>query len=385
MVKAKLKYLQIYKDRHGKTRINLRVPGAKSIPLRFVSVDSPGFMEAYAKALAGGQSPKSRAPDVKPPVTVQKGTFRWLVAEYVANLEGDQALAPRTKYIRRRHLEGACLTPIKVSGGERLLADFPLDKITPAHLQRMLDEKRDTPEAANDRRKVLRAMYRWAAPRGYVTSNPVTNTEAIKTHSEGHETWTAAHLAQWVQAHPPGTKAYLALALFFYTGQRLGDVVRLGRQHVQGDRFVFRQQKGEKRRKRDMDLLIQPGLRAALETVPAGQLTFLVTELGKPFAAAGFGNWFRDRRREAGIPEGYSAHGLRKAFMTFGSNLKLTSQELAALAGHRTLKEVERYTRARDTAALAHAGGARIAEALSEHDPLRGLLADENDPSTKIV
>jgi len=117
--------------------------------------------------------------------------------------------------------------------------------------------------------------------------------------------------------------------------------------------------------------------------VPTGQLTFLVTELGKPFTAAGFGNWFRDRRREAGIPEGYSAHGLRKAFLTFGSNLKLTSQELAALAGHRTLKEVERYTRAR-TAAFAHAGGARIAEALSKHDPLRQLVADENDPSTKL-
>ena len=32
--------------------------------------------------------------------------------------------------------------------------------------------------------------------------------------------------------HPIGSKARLALALLLYTGQRRGDVVRLGRQHI---------------------------------------------------------------------------------------------------------------------------------------------------------
>ena len=59
---------------------------------------------------------------------------------------------------------------------------------------------------------------------------------------------TRASSVQWDQIHPPGTKAYLALALFFYTGQRLGDVVLFGRQHIQGDHLISRQQKGEKRR-----------------------------------------------------------------------------------------------------------------------------------------
>ena len=45
-----------------------------------------------------------------------------------------------------------------------------------------------------------------------------------------------------------------------------------------------------------------------------GVKTFLVTEYGKPFTPAGFGNWFRQRCDEAGLPQ-CSAHGLRKTFL----------------------------------------------------------------------
>jgi integrase len=41
-------------------------------------------------------------------------------------------------------------------------------------------------------------------------------------------------------------------------------------------------------------------------------MTFLLTDQGKPYTAAGFGNWFRDQCRAAGL-SGCSAHGLRKA------------------------------------------------------------------------
>jgi integrase len=41
-------------------------------------------------------------------------------------------------------------------------------------------------------------------------------------------------------------------------------------------------------------------------------MPFLVTAFGKPFTANGFGNWFRQRCDEAGLPH-CSAHGLRKA------------------------------------------------------------------------
>jgi hypothetical protein len=48
----------------------------------------------------------------------------------------------------------------------------------------------------------------------------------------------------------------------------------------------------------------------------SSHLAFLVTEFGKPFVSAGFGNWFRDQCNAASLPKNLSAHGLRKAGAT---------------------------------------------------------------------
>jgi hypothetical protein len=69
---------------------------------------------------------------------------------------------------------------------------------------------------------------------------------------------------------------------------------------------------------------------------PCGDLTFLVNEWGPPFTDAGFGNWFRDRCLEAGVPG--RAHGLRKAGATLAANNGATSRQLMAIFGWDTLK-----------------------------------------------
>jgi integrase len=85
---------------------------------------------------------------------------------------------------------------------------------------------------------------------------------------------------------------------------------------------------------------------------PTEHLTFLVTEFGKPFTAAGFGNWFRERCNEAGLPH-CSAHGLRKAACRRLAEAGCSAKQIAAISGHQTLREVERYTRAADQKKLA--------------------------------
>jgi integrase len=81
-----------------------------------------------------------------------------------------------------------------------------------------------------------------------------------------------------------------------------------------------------------------------------GELTFLVNEFGRAFTDAGFGNWFRDRCVEAGVPG--RAHGLRKAGATIAANNDATAHQLMALFGWDTLKEAEKYTRAADQVRL---------------------------------
>ena len=92
-----------------------------------------------------------------------------------------------------------------------------------------------------------------------------------------------------------------------------------------------------------LELPMLPALQKAIEAGPTGPLTYLVTDYGQPFKVAGFGNWFRDRCVEAGVPG--RAHGLRKAGATRVAELGATPHQLMALYGWLTLAEAERYTR----------------------------------------
>jgi integrase len=111
-----------------------------------------------------------------------------------------------------------------------------------------------------------------------------------------------------------------------------------------------------------------PDLAAVIEAAPVG-MTFLTTATGKPFTAAGFGNWFRDMCDEAGL-HGFSAHGLRKAACRRLAEAGCTMHEIAAISGHRSLSEVQRYTKAADQEAMAEAAMAKVrTSSVKQADP----------------
>jgi site-specific recombinase XerD len=100
---------------------------------------------------------------------------------------------------------------------------------------------------------------------------------------------------------------------------------------------------------------ILPPLQQVIDASPTGDLTFLVTaQARRPFTAAGFGNWFRDRCNEAGMPH-CSAHGLRKAGATIAAENGATVHELMSVFGWLTMREAERYTRSVERRKLAEA------------------------------
>src|SRR3546814_12172392 len=75
--------------------------------------------------------------------------------------------------------------------------------------------------------------------------------------------------------------------------------VKMGWQHGKGDRIAVCQDKTGAL----VDIPIHPELKRVLEGTPRQNMTFLVTEYGKPFTANGFGNWMRDRCDKAGLPQ----------------------------------------------------------------------------------
>jgi len=93
--------------------------------------------------------------------------------------------------------------------------------------------------------------------------------------------------------------------------------------------------------------LLHSKIATAIGTMPRKNMTFLLTEAGAPFTAAGLGKWFRDRCNEAGLQH-CPAHGLRKACATRLANAGCTVEQIKPITEHKTLSEVGRYTKAAD-------------------------------------
>ncbi|MGH1588608.1 tyrosine-type recombinase/integrase [Methylobacterium phyllosphaerae] len=164
--------------------------------------------------------------------------------------------------------------------------------------------------------------------------------------------WTLDEVEQFERRHPVGTKPRLAFALLLYMACRREDATRLGPQHIRGGRFRYVQKKNEHRKPIAVDVPVFPDLTDAIAALPSSHLTFLVTDYGKPFSTADFGNRFRGWCDQAGLPH-RSARGLRKATAARLAERGCTPHEIMAVRGHQTLEEVERYTREAQRAELA--------------------------------
>jgi integrase len=197
---------------------------------------------------------------------------------------------------------------------------------------------------------------RFAAREQLRADDPARDIDYIKRKSAGFHTWTEDEIAAFEAMHSIGSKARLALALLLYTAQRRGDVVKMGRQHIRNGVVQVRQQKTGT----PLVIPVHPELQAILDATPSEHLTLLTTAYGKPFTAAGFGNWFRDRCDEAGLPKHCAAHGLRKAACRRLAEAGCSANVIASISGHTTLREVERYTKAADQERMARAGMAAI-------------------------
>jgi integrase len=328
MPRRSFKNVSKFTDIRGKVRWRFRRKGQKAVYLPG-GYGSPEFIMAYEDAVANRPAHASQR--------VLPGTIAELVQGYLSSSDY-RLLADNTKRTYRYHLERF----------KRANGDKSSKQITQHSLRDKLDGMSDKPATANIFLKVMKAMCRYGLERGLLKVNPAQGVKRLRDKTDGIATWSDVQIAQFEKRHPVGTKANLALRLLLYTAQRRSDVVRLGRQHEKAGAIHMRQHKTGAW----LILPIVPELREAFDRTPMGGLTYLQTEFNKPFSLAGFGNWFRDRCNEAGL-RNISAHGLRKAAARRMAEAGKSSHEIMSITGHRSLGEVERYTRAASQERLA--------------------------------
>ena len=319
-------------------------------------------MEQYAAALDGV---KVQSSNIGAERTVA-GSVHALVAAYLdcsaASTSPFKTAQPETQRTRRNILENFRNRhgdkPLYRVGrdGERVML------LKREHVQRIINEKVETPFAQRNLLSTLRAMFVWAVTEGRVSDDPTLGVTRRKIKTTGYKTWGEAEIERFEATHAIGTKARLAFGLLLYTGQRRSDVVGLGRRHVHDDVLILDQIKTEGGEESHLEIPLHPKLRAIIDATPTvGVKTFLVTHFGKPYTAPGFGNWFRTLCDAAGCP-GVSAHGLRKAAARRLAEIGCTAHQIAAITGHATLSEVQRYTKAADRERMAREAMAKLIE-----------------------
>jgi len=351
------RYVHGYIDRNGKPRWYFRRAGFKKTALPGLPW-SPAFMAAYENAMAG-QPPEIGAARVK------AGTMRALAVSYfnsagrIQNSEcvGFKSLKGNTQSVYRNIIERFCdetgKTGVKYG-------DLPAAGLQREHIVKFMAARSDRPDSANGLRRVLRAMMAHAVAEGLRRDDPTQGIRALKPKSKtGFHRWSEVEIAQFEARHPVGSKPRLALALGLFTGQARQDVIAMGPQHIKNGCLHWTRKKTESTTALELEIPIHADLRAIIDATPSGHLTFLVTEFGKPFAVAGFGNWFREQCDKANLRH-CTFHGLRKAASVRLAEAACTPHEIAAITGHASLKEIVRYTQTADRKRLAASAMAKV-------------------------
>lgn len=214
-----------------------------------------------------------------------------------------------------------------------------------------------TPGAANDLLKKVRILLRFAIERGYRHDDPAFGIRRFPAGA-GHHTWTEGEIGRYEARWPVGSRERLAFGLLLYTGQRRSDVVRM-----QWDDLVAGEQAlcvTQRKTRAKLVIPVHAQLAAIFSSAERRAGAILQTPFGKPFTAAGFGNWMAERISEAKLPDRCVTHGLRKAAARRLAEAGCSAKEIASITGHATLREVERYTAAAEQARLAGQAMARI-------------------------
>src|SRR5262249_27328703 len=266
------KYVHGFVDRHGKPRFYFRRPGFALKRLRGAPY-SPQFMEDYAAAMAGQPLPVGFG-------RARPGSVLALAISYFASPEF-RTLKPSTQRAYRWTIDRICR-----DHGEKRAADLRRE-----HIVRLMAARAEQPGAANALRMALRVMMKHAVDIGLRADDPTRDVRAIRVKTGGHHSWTESQIEQFERHHPVGSRARLVFALLLYTGQRRGDVLRMGAQHIRDGAVYVKQEKT------GIELVIplHPDLAAIIAAAPRDHLTFVTTRLGGPFQGSAFSRWFREQ------------------------------------------------------------------------------------------
>ena len=357
MSKPRPPYLQRQINRHGSVVWYVRKRPNGRIRIRG-DYGSPAFMAAYHKAVSSDYRPTKAKK-----ISENKQSLEWLIDAYRKSASW-QELSQATKKQR----ENIFLHTLSSAG------DIPFASIKRSDIRAGIDKRASTPAQANNFLKAMRGLFKWDLDAEHVQADPTINIKGVRIKSQGFHVWTEEEILKFENRWPIGTRERLALAILLYTGLRRGDAAKLGPQHVKNGVILMETEKTGT----PIAIPILPQLQEIIDQSPVGRVTLIARHDGLPMVKEGFGNWFSDASRVAGVPG--SCHGLRKAGATRAAESGATEHELNAIFGWTGNKMASLYTKTANRARLAE----RAMEKLSREQKRISMPSPSQDlPSPK--
>jgi len=195
------------------------------------------------------------------------------------------------------------------------------------------------PREADNRVTVLARVLSWAAKDGPLAVNVLDGFERAYSSDRSESIWLPEHVESFLSVASPEMR--LALVLALHTGQRQGDLLRLGWSSYDGKTISLRQGKTG----RFVRVPCTAALRKSLDGAPRRATVILTTKTGGAWKKRYFANQWEETCQRAGIT-GLHFHDIRGTTVTMLAEAGCTVPEIAAITGHtlRSAQEIlDRY------------------------------------------
>lgn len=341
-VDLKLPYLHPERMASGRTRYRVNKDGRKTTIRGEPGSDE--FMAAYKAAMDGDGAERTKQTRAG-----KTGSIEWLVKLYLANLRSLVTRDERAPETLKQRV--SLLEPFATAHGHRSAAMMGAREI-----KLLLRAYDDRPGARDNFHKALKSLFAFAVEEEHLDTNVAALVKRQRPKSKGFTPWKAADLRAFIETHPHGTTAHLAVTLLTFTGVRRGDLVRIDRSMISNGWLELDQSKTAE----PLSIPVLPQLQRAIDGPAAGEAVLLLNAYGEPFSKAGFGARMRKWCDDAGL-DGLTAHGVRKGLGALLGELGCSQLEIASVLGHTDPKSSSTYTESARRRVMADTAMKRVA------------------------
>lgn len=295
--------------------------------------DAPDFLEQYQIAKRGHR-----------PALPQGRTFKRLIAEYRASPRWTR-LAPRTRKDYEKVLNWA----------EATFGDLSPHRMERRHVIRAQAENAERMRFANYIVQVLSVLFEQAIDLGWITHNPAKGIRLLKSEGEDlHKPWPIEKIGAYTAAAGFGTPARTIMELAIGTGQRIGDLLKMRWDWIDGEGISLRQGKT----RTALWIPFTPRLAGYLAELPRKSLTIIAGADGRPLQYFTAAKTVMAIRKQIGAEE-FTIHGWRYTAAAELAAAGASDEEVQAITGHKSRAMVVKYAGAQRQRAHATAAQAK--------------------------